>query len=106
MAEMTNGRAETQKRILLVEDVWTNWRNRFWLHLFHIMFDLFMLFMTLIGKAKWSSFFRYQFRDDQGWKACLEELGFRLIHCQDVVMNTSYPVKHRLYVADTAGGKE
>ncbi len=90
-------------RILLVEDVWTNWINRFWLYFFHIIFDLFMLIMTLIGKAKWSSFFRYQFMDDHGWKAFFETLDLRLSHCQDVVMSPGYPVKHRLYVVDRAG---
>ena len=87
-------------RMLLVEDVWTNWINRFWLYLFHVIFDLFMLLMTLLGKATWSSFFRYQFKDDPGWKACLEKLGLRLVHCQDVILQAGYPVKHRLYVVD------
>ena len=87
-------------RVLLVEDVWTNWANRFWLTFFHVLFDLFMLFLTLLGKAEWSSFFRYDFKNDTGWKSCFESLGFRLIRAEDVVMHADYPVKHRLYLVE------
>ncbi len=87
-------------RILLIEDVWTNGKDRFWLYFFHILFDLFMMLMTVLGKAKWSSYFRYNFKNDAEWEACFERLGLRLVQADDVVMNESYPVRHRLYLLE------
>jgi len=87
-------------RILLIEDIWTTWKNKFWLYFFHILFDLFMLLMTLLGKAKWSSFFRYDFKDDREWGACFDRLGLRLVQADDVVMDERYPVRHRLYLLE------
>jgi len=87
-------------RVLLVEDVWTNRRNKLWLYFFHVLFDLFMLLLTLLGKAKWSSFFRYDFRDEAGWSACFQSLGLRLVQAGDLIMHPRYPVKHRYYLVD------
>lgn len=87
-------------RVLLIEDVWTNWKNKFWLYVFHVLFDLFMLLMTLLGKAKWSSFFRYDFKDDESWKACFEKQGLHLSQMTNVVMHPNYPVRHRLYLVE------
>ena len=87
-------------RILLIEDVWTNWKNKFWLYVFHVLFDLFMLLMTLLGKAKWSSYFRYTFKNDEEWKACFEKHGLHLSRMTNLVMHEKYPVQHRLYLLE------
>jgi len=91
-------------RVLLIEDVWTGWKDRFWLYFFHILFDLFMLLMTLLGKARWSSFFRYNFKNDAQWAACFEQLGLNVVRAQDVVMAERYPVRHRLYLLEKKPG--
>jgi len=87
-------------KIVLVEDVWTNRINKFWLYFFHVLYDLFVLLMTLLGKAKGWSFFRYGFKDDQGWKACFDKLGMKLTHVLYVVLDERYPVQHRLYLVE------
>jgi SAM-dependent methyltransferase len=87
-------------RILLVEDVWTNWKNRFWLYFFHVLFDLFMFSMTLLGRAEWSSYFRYHFKDEAGWRACFGSLGCKVVQAEDLVMHPRYPVRHRVYVVE------
>jgi len=91
-------------RVLLVEDVWTGWKNRFWLYFFHILFDLFMLLMTLLGKARWSSFFRYNFKNDDQWAACFQQLGLEVVQAGDVVLNERYPVRHRIYLLEKKPG--
>jgi len=91
-------------RVLLIEDVWTGWKDRFWLYFFHILFDLFMLILTLLGKARWSSFFRYHFKNDAQWAACFQRLGLELVQAGDVVMTERYPVKHRIYLLEKKPG--
>ena len=87
-------------RIVLIEDVWRNRVERFWTYFFHVIFDLFMLVMTLIGRAKWSGYFKYQFKEEHEWRRCFEALGLTLTEADDVVLDPRYPVKHRRYVLD------
>jgi len=90
-------------KIVLIEDVWTNGMNKFWLYFFHVLFDLFMLLMTLLGKAKGWTLFHYMFKDDKGWKACFNKLGMKLSHVLHVILDERYPVQHRLYVVEKRG---
>ena len=69
-----------------------------------ILFDLFMLLMTLLGKATWSSFFRYNFKNDAQWEACFERLGLEIVQSGDVVMTERYPVRHRMYLLEKKPG--
>ena len=93
-------RRVARRKILLVEDVWYTFRDRFWMYVFHIIFDFFMLLVTLVGRGKWPTFFSYRFQDDDGWKAYFERLGLVLCHAEDIVLHPRYPVKHRGYVLE------
>jgi ubiquinone/menaquinone biosynthesis C-methylase UbiE len=86
--------------ILLIEDVWRNWRERLWTYFFHVLFDIFMLLLTLLGRAEWSSFFRYRFLVEEEWRSCFDRLGLSLTLAEDVVLHPRYPVKHRRYLLE------
>jgi SAM-dependent methyltransferase len=90
-------------RIILIEDVWTNWWNRFWMYFFHLLFDLFMVILTVFTSATWKTDFRYRFKDQAGWKGCFERLGLAALVAEDVVLYEGYPVRHRIYVLEKGG---
>ena len=86
--------------IILIEDVWTNWWNRFWMYSFHILFDLFMVVLTVFTSATWKSDFRYRFKDDVDWLLCFKRFGLTVLKAEDLVLYDGYPVRHRIYVLE------
>lgn len=85
-------------KFILLEDVWTGRRDRFWLWLFHVLFDLFMVTISKFTRARWKTDFHYYFRDDEGWHRTFREHGLEVVEERSVVINDWDPVKHRLYV--------
>ncbi len=85
-------------QLVLVEDVWTDKRNRRYLVRNHVIFDAFMVFLTWLGLAEWKTDFRYYFRDREGWLELFRRHGLHVIEDRELHLYPRDRVLHRLFV--------
>jgi ubiquinone/menaquinone biosynthesis C-methylase UbiE len=90
----------SRRRVLLLEDLWFNRRQKFSLYFNHVVFDAFMVAVSAVSSFEWKTNFRYTFRTDEEWRAIFERVGVRLLEHHDVTIVPNYPVPHRVYVLE------
>lgn len=87
-----------KNELVLVEDVWTNKQNRWWLHRNHVIFDAFMVALTWLGLAEWKTNFKYYFRDRDGWLELFRRHGLHVIEDRELHLGPGDIVLHRVFV--------
>ncbi|MFC1850634.1 class I SAM-dependent methyltransferase [candidate division CSSED10-310 bacterium] len=90
----------TRHKLLIIEDVWYNRHQKFWLHFFHYLFEYFMAMANLFGQSRWKVSTSFHFRTEQEWLHIFRDL--RLKHRETIPLTLLkyFPVKHRIFVLE------
>ncbi len=93
----------TKQRLIIIEDVWENWWQKFFLYFFHHLFDLFMLILNKLRFTSWKVSAKLNFRDENGWIQTFERMGLKVAKVIPLTFLSWIPIRHKVFIVDVDG---